>query len=373
MPAGNGGRSRSKRPSMFEVARLAGVSHQTVSRVINNSKDVSPATRIKVQQAIRKLGYRPSNSARALASSRSRTIGLVAGGVSLFGPVSSITAIETVARSHGLFMSVMMVDESACTLAGFQELCGTFLEQNVDAFIFLTPTDTMFQAACQVEVSQPRVIVTSTHGITSVEEALSRRRGEGRIALTGIDQWGAVQRLARLLVSRGHRRVLYMAGPSQWRDASTRLASWKVACARCRIRTAVVHARSWEAGESYTLMNHLIDQRGMSGTSLPSAVVTANDNQAVGVARSLQEHGIRIPSDISLVGFDDVPTVDNMFPPLATVRPRFEDLGVATMRQVLALLHQGQPVDFPVTHHGVGLIQADVIQRRSLGYAVERI
>ena len=88
-------RKPSKRPSMFEVAKLAGVSHQTVSRVINDSPDVSDATRARVQAAIDQLGYRPSNSARALASRRSRTIGLIAGGLKFFGPISSISSIES--------------------------------------------------------------------------------------------------------------------------------------------------------------------------------------------------------------------------------------------------------------------------------------
>ena len=133
---------------MFEVAKLAGVSHQTVSRVINDSPDVSDATRTKVQDAIKALDYRPSNSARALASHRSRTIGLIAGGMKFYGPISAISAIEMMARKHGLFMSVMMVHEALCTRAEFENLCGTFNEQNVDAFIMLTPTDVMFEAAC---------------------------------------------------------------------------------------------------------------------------------------------------------------------------------------------------------------------------------
>ena len=133
-----------KRPSMFEVAKMAGVSHQTVSRVINHSPDVSDATREKVQKAIDALGYRPSNSARALASHRSRTIGLVAGGQRFYGPISAISSIEAMARQHGLFMSVSMVHEALCSQTEFDELCSTFDEMNVDAFIFLTPTDVMF-------------------------------------------------------------------------------------------------------------------------------------------------------------------------------------------------------------------------------------
>ena len=128
-----------KRPSMFEVAKMAGVSHQTVSRVINHSPDVSDATREKVQKAIDALGYRPSNSARALASHRSRTIGLVAGGQRFYGPISAISSIEAMARQHGLFMSVSMVHEALCSQTEFDELCSTFDEMNVDAFIFRLP------------------------------------------------------------------------------------------------------------------------------------------------------------------------------------------------------------------------------------------
>lgn len=186
-------RKPSKRPSMFEVAKLAGVSHQTVSRVINDSPDVSDATRARVQAAIDQLGYRPSNSARALASRRSRTIGLIAGGLKFFGPISSISSIESMAREHGLFMSVMMVHEALCAQADFDNLCDTFNEQNVDAFIFLTPTDVMFAAACRARVTQPRVIVTATHGQMTVREGLGLISTENkrRTALVGIDQWGA--------------------------------------------------------------------------------------------------------------------------------------------------------------------------------------
>ena len=179
-----------KRPSMFEVAKLAGVSHQTVSRVINHSPDVSEVTRAKVQAAIDRLGYRPSNSARALASQRSRTIGLIAGGLRFFGPSSAISSIETMARAHELFMSVMLVHEAFCSQKDFETLCDTFDEQNVDAFIFLTPTDAMFSAACHAPVQQPRVLITSTHGAVDIRTVIAaiRPADQRKVALVGIDQ-----------------------------------------------------------------------------------------------------------------------------------------------------------------------------------------
>ncbi|WP_236034357.1 LacI family DNA-binding transcriptional regulator [Bifidobacterium saguinibicoloris] len=363
------GRNASKRPSMFAVAKLAGVSHQTVSRVINNSPDVSDATRKKVKAAIRELGYRPSNSARALASSRSRTIGLIAGGLRFYGPISAITSIESLAREHGLFMSVMMVHEALCTQKEFDELIDTFNEQNVDAFILLTPTDVMLDLACRAKLDQPRVIVTSTHGGMSMREARSLVPEDGlsRTSFVGLDQWGAMADVMRLVTAAGHRHVLYLAGPPEWRDAATRLTAWETLSANESVRTQVMRCSTWESGEAYAKMNRLIDTAGVTGAPLPTVVVTANDSQAVGVARALHEHSLRVPQDVSIVGFDDMPAMDNMYPPMATVRPDFEGLGAAAMREVLRLLGEGASPQLPNVQHGVGLVPATVCARTSLG------
>nr|WP_236022659.1 LacI family DNA-binding transcriptional regulator [Bifidobacterium phasiani] len=365
MVAGRG----EKRPSMFEVAKLAGVSHQTVSRVINDSPDVSDATRAKVRAAIKELGYRPSNSARALASHRSRTIGLIAGGLRFFGPISAISSIESMARSHGLFMSVTMVHEALCSQADFEELCETFDQQNVDAFIFLTPTDVMFSAACHAQVRQPRVFVTSTHGELGIREGVSaiRPADRRRVAFAGIDQWGAMADVMHLVTEYGHRSTLYFAGPREWRDAATRAAAWNQLCRERAVSCTVVRCGSWDSSEAYSRMNRLLDEHGRAGAELPTVVVTANDSQAVGVARALHEHGLRIPQDISLVGFDDMPAMDNMFPPLTTVRPDFERLGTLAMREVLRLLGEADDPAGPASPHGVRLIPATVMQRSSLG------
>ena len=363
-----------KRPSMFEVAKKAGVSHQTVSRVINHSPDVSDATREKVQKAIDALGYRPSNSARALASHRSRTIGLVAGGQRFYGPISAISSIEAMARQHGLFMSVSMVHEALCSQTEFDELCSTFDEMNVDAFIFLTPTDVMFSAACRAQITQPRVIVTSTHGSISVQDGLRLMKpaDRRRVSVVGVDQWSAMADVMHLVVEHGHRSVLYFAGPKEWRDAATRLMAWNKLCAANAVSSVTVQCETWESTEAYGKMNHILENIGRTGGNLPTCMVCANDSQAVGVSRALHEHGMRIPQDVSLVGFDDMPAMDNMYPPLATVRPDFEQLGVAAMRETLFLLGEGDENSFASSQHGVGLIPAKVIGRTSLGTASRR-
>lgn len=363
--------AKGKRPSMFEVAKLAGVSHQTVSRVINHSPDVSAQTRHKVEEAIRVLGYRPSNSARALASSRSRTIGLIAGGFRFFGPISTISSIESIARSHGLFISVAMVHEALCSRSDFEELCEMFDQQNVDAFIFLTPTDAMFEAACHANVSQPRVFITSTHGLLSIAEGRSIMYDDSasKVSMVGVDQWNAVAEVVRMVADFGHRHVLYMAGPTDWRDATTRLQAWNQLSVQYSIQTQVEYCNSWESSQAYARMNHVLEHWGSAGASLPTAVVTANDSQAVGVVRALHEHRLRIPQDISVIGFDDMPGMDNLFPPLTTVRPDFEALGTAAMRETLRLLSGRADLSLVSSWHRVGLVPAQVMKRSSLGPA----
>lgn len=309
-----------KRPSMFEVAKKAGVSHQTVSRVINHSPDVSSATRERVLAVIEEMGYRPSNSARSLASQRSRTIGLIAGGMKFYGPITAISAIETVARSHGLFISVSMVHEARCTQSEFDELCRTFDEQDVDALVMLTPTDVMFRAACQARVRQPKVILTSTHGASgmSLGNALLEFHTDDlqatKSAIIGIDQWSPVCDIVDMLSDYGHRQILYCAGPAHWRDAATRLAAFRDRAAHHQLSTTVLQCGSWDASEAYTRMNHYIESHGVNGERLPTAVVSANDAQAVGIIRALHEHGMQVPRDMSVVGFDDMPAMGQLVP-----------------------------------------------------------
>lgn len=364
-------RGTKKRPSMFEVAHLAGVSHQTVSRVINDSPDVSDATRARVQEAIRQLGYRPSNSARALASHRSRTIGLIAGGLRFFGPISAIASIESTARSHGLYLSVAMVHEAVCSQEEFDSLTDMFNGQNVDAFILLTPTDVMFEAVCRARIGQPRVILTSTHGAVSMREGMALLADDERSHTTvlGIDQWGAMEGIMRRALAQGHRSSIYFAGPDDWRDAVTRREAWDHLAAENAMRSQTVRCTTWDAAEAYAKMNRVLETIGRTGAPLPTLVVTANDNQAVGVARSLHEHGMRVPQDVSLVGFDDMPAMDCLHPPLTTVRPDFAELGTCAMREVLHMLGEGAEPTYVATHHGAGLIPATVVDRSSLGPA----
>ncbi|RSX55511.1 LacI family transcriptional regulator [Bifidobacterium dolichotidis] len=362
---------RTRRPSMFDVARLAGVSHQTVSRVINHSASVAADTRRKVMRAIDELDYRPSNSARALASRNSRMIGLIAGGQRFYGPVTTIAAIETLARANELTLNVVLMHNVECTQQQFNGFCEPLLEQEVDAAIILAPTDAMFEAAIRAPLSQPRVIVTSSHGAMSIPEAmrLLPREKRSKTSCVGIDQYGAMAEVHRLVLDYGHRNVLYFAGPQDWRDAYTRLRAWNKACFSSPMSSVTVQCSSWDAGEAYQRMNHVLENIGRIGAKPPTCVICANDAHAIGVLRALHEHGVRVPQEVSVVGFDDMPAVDNMTPPLTTVRPDFDALGTQVMRDALYLMGKGPEAAFSISSHGIGLVPAKPVLRKSLAPA----
>lgn len=369
------GHRGAKRPSIFEVAKLAGVSHQTVSRVINHSPNVAEATRAKVEHAIAELGYHPSNSARSLASNRTRTVGMIAGGQRFYGPVSALASIEATARAHGMFVSVAMVHEAECTQQEFDDLCGMFMQQGVDAFIFLTPTDEMFKVACKSQVSQPCVIITSSHGGVSVSEGLHmfNARQRRRVSLVGIDQWAGMASVMRLIRKHGHRNVLFFAGPGQWRDASTRLMAWNKLCAQNTVNSVTVQCGDdWESADAYRRMNHILDNIGSNGGRLPTCAVCSNDVMAIGVIRALLEHGVRVPDDMSVTGFDDMPGMSNLYPPLTTVRQDFDDLGTMAMKEALFLMGEEAEPGYPNSQHGVGLVSAALIVRQSVRAAPRR-
>ncbi len=334
--------------SIVQVARAAGVSYQTVSRVINHSPNVSATTRATVQKVIDQMGYRPSNSARTLAGHHSRTIGFIAGGTNYYGPISTMEAIESVARSHGLFLSVAILKESEYERGVMESVCNSMLGQGVDAMILLTPTQDMFRAAISVHLPVPSVILTSTlFGLSAHAVAAPGRH------FLGIDQASGCEALFKELRRNGHSRFLVLNGPHEWGDAAVRLATWKRLCgsnSRNRVTAQFADVQSWDAQDAYRVCRHIM--QGMSSSdysddpsAYPTAIVASNDLQALAVLKALHDCGIDVPGRISVAGFDDMTGSDVSIPALTTVRQDFSELGAQAMKTILATLHVPESAD----------------------------
>ncbi|WP_418969606.1 LacI family DNA-binding transcriptional regulator [Alloscardovia omnicolens] len=323
--------------SIIDVAKEAGVSYQTVSRVINNSPSVRESTRRKVQEAIQALNYHPSLSAQSLKTQRTRMVGVIASQTQYSGPLLTISAIERMARSRNLFVSVATVDEARLNPEDFANIEESFVKLGVEAVVIVAPTEAMVTLAVESHVNIPRVIITAAEGM---QELSSRQFDAQRVKFVTTNQDEASRHIVHTLSERGVDRVIYLRGPQQWRDAYTRCEACKRACIDAGLDIQILDMNDWLSANSYEKISALLTSQGVQSMK-NTAVWGANDLLAMGARRALIEAGLVIPDDVCVVGYDDMPGMESLVPPLTTVNPNYEHVGSLAMRLVLDLLGYG--------------------------------
>jgi DNA-binding LacI/PurR family transcriptional regulator len=296
---------------MADVARLAGVSHQTVSRVLNDHPNVSAVTRDKVLAAIRELAYRPNAAARTLVTRRTHTLGVISFDTMLYGPASMLYGFERAAHD-AYFVSVASLP--ALDRRSMLDAVERFLGQGIEGIIVIATQDTAVAALAHVPAEVPLVAVGC--GTRASVTSVAIDNAEGAAAAT------------RYLLSLGHRTVYHVAGQASCLDAQERIDGWRQALCEAGAPEPPVLAGDWSSASGY--------QVGSELTAHPdvTAIFCGNDPMALGVMRALAERGLRVPDDVSIVGFDDVPEAGFYLPPLTTVRQDFGEVG----RQALAAL-----------------------------------
>lgn len=304
--------SRKRQPTMTDVAALANVSHQTVSRVLNDPATVRPETAARVQEAIAELGYRRNLSARLLASKRSSLIGVAIWGTSQYGPQQVLLALDAAARKAGYRLSVSTLHE--LTERDTHEAVDELLQLGVEAVVLIVPRESVLQ------LDDPGLPMLVVEGDLS------------RVPLTaGVDNVQGAQLGTRHLLELGHRTVVQVAGPPGWAEATARVEGWRLELeAWGRPVPPLRWGGDWSAQSGYA-----------AGASLArdpevTAVFVANDQMAIGVIAALRAAGRRVPEDVSVVGFDDLPEAAYLDPPLTSVRQDFLELG----RRAMALLER---------------------------------
>ena len=309
----------------MEVARLAGVSHQTVSRVLNDEDTVRPQTRAKVEAAIRELRYRPSSVARALATRKTHTLGLVSTGNPLYGPASIALAFNGAAREAGYqVITASMADADRHEIL---QAIDVLLRQQVEAIVLIASDYSSIEAIDGLELDIPLVTADSS--------------GHGSFPSVSIDQFGGAELATAYLADLGHRDILHLAGPEGSLDARERERGWRSELER---RGLVVHEP--EHGDWTADSGRAIGER-LSAAGFSSAIFVANDQMALGMLHALDDHGVAVPSAVSIVGFDDIPEAAHFSPPLTTIRQDFTELGQRIMGTVSSVL-DGRVVTDPV-------------------------
>jgi len=307
-----------RRATIRDVARAAHVSHQTVSRVINGQNTVSEETRERVASAIRELHYVPSAVARSLSSSRTHTLGMVTTDVSDHFFAEAVAGAEAESRKHGFFLIIGSIEP------GSEDDERTYLrlmlERRVEGLIIAVPRlllaedDILREAADRV----PTVVLASNVELPGADHVdIDNRRG-GREATA-------------YLLSQGHRRIATITGPLDWPSARARLDGYRDALRK-------------SDGESSQLVEPSVDWglesgrraglRLLEAKQKPTAIFAQSDLLALGAISALRERGLRVPDDVSIIGFDDIPVARVFDPPLTTLRQPMREVGELAARLV---------------------------------------
>jgi len=297
-------------PNMYDVAARAGVSHQTVSRVVNGFDSIRPETRDRVLVAIAELGYRQNVAARALATSRSRAIGVLAPAVTDYGPTSTVQGIEVAARAAGYHSLVTTAaDDRDSIVSGL----GFLLDQAIEALVVIAPQQRVLEALRELDIRLP--IAT----LQAIE------LGSG--TAVSVDQSAGARLVMRHLLQLGHRHIQHLAGPLEFLEAAARRTAYADALAAAGLTAPEVIEGDWTAESGYRAASRLAPET--------TAVFSGNDQMALGLVHGLVDLGRRVPEDVSVVGFDDVPESKFYLPALTTVRQDFGRIGRVAVESLI--------------------------------------
>jgi DNA-binding LacI/PurR family transcriptional regulator len=309
------GRAAARSPSMAQVAERAGVSHQTVSRVLNDASLVREETRLRVLAAIEELGYRRNFAARVLATNRTRRIGMVTAHLALHGPSMIALAVQEAGHSEGYDVSIVGLPEFS--LESLQGAVDRLCDQGAEAIVVAVAHR---EAAEMTHALHLQIPIVTVQGVTP-----------GEPLTAGIDQEAGAMLAAEHLLDLGHRHVAHVSGPADWTEAEQRRVGWRRAHhLRSRLPGPELEG-DWSPESGYRAGLLIADDPEVT------AVFAGNDSMALGLLRALHERGRRVPEDVSVVGFDDIPEAAYFWPGLTTVYQDFAELG----RRALSLALSG--------------------------------
>lgn len=325
--------------TLFDVAARAQVSHQTVSRVINGKKGASPETRERVLQAIAELNYKPNVAARNLASRRSNLIGLITHATNYAGPANIVTLVDQMALKQGY--RVLLASLSSVTPKILTNAIGQLVAHGVEGVLVNIPE--IYDKAIMegIPVDLPIVLMDAM--------------ADGYASSVMIDHRIGSSLAAEHLISLGHRHIAHIGGLSTWWSGKLRKEGWLDVLKRHDCELGPYIEEEWTSEGGFRAATRLLrDHRGFF-----TAILAGNDEIALGAISALKSEGLSVPEDISIVGFDDVPSSRYFDPPLTSVRFDFNSLTKRSLTRLFNIIHKKNE---PRDHE---MIQTELILRNS--------
>lgn len=306
---------------MADVAARAGVSGQTVSRVVNGSPRVDPETRTRIESAMAELGYRPHRAARALRTGRTQTIGLVVSTLASVGNSRMLQAVADAAAARGYALTVVTLGADGDVSAAFERLS----DQGVDGAVVLNEATERVREADLRAAGLTLVVVDSPR--------------DDRFGVIETDHAGGARGAVNHLLGLGHETVHHLAGPAGSFAAVERERGWREALEASGARVTAVVRGDWTSASGFAAASTLVHGD-------VTAVFAANDQMALGLLRAFAEAGRAVPGDVSVVGFDDVADAADYRPPLTTVHQDFDALGARAVAALVDGIEAGAPAAF---------------------------
>ena len=315
--------------TLQDVAKLAGVSTKTVSRVVNNQGEISDATRQRVQAAIEQLGYRPNILARSLVNQRTNTLGVVAWGIDYFGPSRTVVGIEK--RSDELGYSLFLNLMSRPDDGNIDRIVDTLVARRVDGLIWAVPevADNRFWINPERLGRMPPIVFLSMEA-------------QPGLATISVDNRNGAQQATQHLIEQGRRRIGLITGPFAWWEARERYEGWRSALQQAGIppETALIAEGDWSAASGERAMRELLDR-----APDVDAVFVCSDQMALGALGVVHRTGRSVPQDLAIAGFDNIPESAFFWPPLTTVYQQLIDAGCLAVEKLHELIEMNRRGD----------------------------
>jgi DNA-binding LacI/PurR family transcriptional regulator len=313
---------RNVRATIKEVASAAGVSTQTVSRVINERPDVSPETRKRVQEVIKELSYQPSALARSLISQRSHTLGVVTAGLKHIGPSRTLSGITSAAEEAGY--SILLKELPSYDTEDIQPIFQAFLSRHVDGIIWAVP-----------EVGENRKWVNNPPADIDVPLVYITMEPRNNLSIVSIDNYLGGRIAMSHLLEQGYHKIGHISGPLDWWEARQRMAAWKDSLTEAGLDPNDSHCveGNWSSASGSLAIEKLFYQY-----SNMDAIFVANDQMALSVLQFFADKQIRVPNDIGIVGFDNMAESAFFSPALTTVQQEQDHVAKIAVAEVIKII-----------------------------------
>lgn len=319
--------------TITEVAKRAGVSAQTVSRVINERPDVALETRQRVKEVISQLGYRPNALARSLIHQRSYTLGVVASGIDYYGPSQTLVGIEKQARELGYSLLLDLLHHP--DLENVELILNRLLSRQVDGIIWAV-----------AEIGNNRAWIEDTTLNIPTPMIFLTMEPRPTVTSISIDNWKGGYMATRHLLEQGYENIGIILGPRQWWEVQQRYAGWKQALEEVgkHPHERQVEEGNWSAASGKQGIDQLLEQ-------FPEmdALFACNDQMAYGALQTIYERGWHVPENLAVVGFDNIPEAAYFWPSLTTIGQPLIELGGMAVQQLHKMIDADQQEELRIT------------------------